>query len=70
MLPALPFVQIQHALAWQLPPRSFWANWSGGLSAGEAAGVAGWLFVNAWWLGMLTKRSLKRDEPALEQLET
>lgn len=61
---------VKHALAWQLPPRGFWANWCGGLSAGEAGGVAGWLFINAWWLGMLTKRSLKNDESTLEQLET
>ncbi|KAL4437426.1 hypothetical protein ABPG75_004565 [Micractinium tetrahymenae] len=57
-------------LASQLPPRGFWANWCGGLSAGEAGGVAGWVFINAWWLGMLAKRSLKSDESTLEQLDT
>lgn len=70
VLPAPLSMQVKHALAWQLPPRGFWANWCGGLSAGEAGGVAGWLFINAWWLGMLTKRSLKNDESTLEQLET
>ncbi len=69
-LPGPPDVQLKHAMAWQLPPRGFWANWCDGLSAGEASGVAGWLFINAWWLGMLAKRSLKPDDSTLDQLET
>lgn len=43
---------MRRLLAWQLPPRPFWADWCGGLSLAEAIGVLGWLGLNALWLGV------------------
>lgn len=51
-------MQVRWALAYQLPPRRFLADWCGGLSAGEALLVAAWLAVNAWWLGQGLARNL------------
>jgi hypothetical protein len=50
--------QVKRALAWQLPPRAFFASWCGGLSLGEALLVLAWLALNGWWLGMLLQRNL------------
>ena len=43
-------LQIKRLLAWQLPPRAFFARWCGGLSVAEAVGVLAWLGLNALWL--------------------
>ena len=45
-----PKRQVRRALAWQLPPRAFFAAWCGGMSVSEALGVVGWLGLNAFWL--------------------
>ena len=66
----LPFrTQARRALAWQVPPRRFFAYWCEGLSAGEALGVLLWFGLNAWWLGQLCSRSFANATSATKRLE-
>lgn len=63
--PPLSRPQVTRALATQLPPRAFLANWCGGLSVGEGLGVLTWLALNIYWLGWCLHRNLAfADEPA------
>lgn len=41
---------VRRSLAWQLPPRTLWSSWCGGLSLAEALGVGAWAFMNVFWL--------------------
>lgn len=52
--------QAKRALAWQLPPRAFLANWCGGLTLGEALLVLCWLALNGWWLAATLRRNLDK----------
>ena len=45
-----PPAQVRHALHYQVPPRTFWSGWCGGLSVAEAAGAGAWLFLQLFWL--------------------
>ncbi|KAI7837696.1 hypothetical protein COHA_008489 [Chlorella ohadii] len=59
----------RRVLAWQVPPRRFFAYWCDGLSAGEALGVLLWFGLNAWWLGQLCSRSFANATSATKRLE-
>lgn len=56
-------------MAWQVPPRRFFANWCDGLNVAEALGVLLWLGLNAWWLGQLCRRSFANTTTATQRLE-
>ncbi|GAB4822887.1 hypothetical protein N2152v2_009933 [Parachlorella kessleri] len=62
-----PLEQLRRLLAWQLPPRAFFADWCGGLSLAEAAGVVGWLGLNACWLGSGLRLALAGEDATWDE---
>eukprot|EP00887_Chlorella_sp_A99_P007397 scaffold2.g7397.t1 len=65
--PAAPSA-LRRLAAAQLPPRGLWAAACGGVSGAEAAGVAVYLFVAAWWLGQGIDSELKGRADWRDQL--